>query len=257
MNMQAVVSASVFAPFRRVLRQSNSLRRVYNRLRTDHDLMVTRHIPEKAFSETVRCELLELSRRMSGDGVGDYLEFGVFNGTSLSCVHDVLTELDMGRVRCFGFDSFEGLPQEAADEDGEAWFPGQFACRIDVTRKLLAERGAGCGHVSLIKGWFKDTLNAKTIDQFGIASTSIVMIDCDLYSSTVRCLEFVFPLLTDHSVFIFDDWHSHNLAERFLGERKAFDEFISRHPEFSVEHAPGYNDCSHIVRLSRQTITGG
>lgn len=257
MNMQAVVKAPIFASLRRVLRQSNSLRRMYNQLRTDHDLMTTRHIPEEAFSETVRHELLKLSYQMGAEGVGDYLEFGVFNGTSLSCVHRVLTQLELDQVCCFGFDSFEGLPQEAVYDDGGAWFPGQFACRIDITQKMLAERGADSERVALIKGWFNDTLNTRTIDCYGIASASIVMIDCDLYSSAECCLNFVAPLLTDYSVLIFDDWYSHKLADELLGERKAFEEFIVRHPEFSVEHVSGYNDFSHIVRLNRHSAPGG
>ncbi|MGI9324967.1 MAG: TylF/MycF/NovP-related O-methyltransferase [Pseudomonadales bacterium] len=193
---------------------------------------------------------------MSKEELGDYLEFGVFNGTSLSCVHRVLNELNMDSVRCFGFDSFEGLPQEAAHDDEGIWFPGQFACRIDVTRKLLSERDVDWKRVALVKGWFNDTLNTKTVDHYGIASTSIVMIDCDLYSSTARCLEFVAPLLTDNSVLIFDDWNSHELANKKLGERKAFEEFITRHPELSAEQFQGYNEFSRIIRLKRQTVLG-
>ncbi|MGI9451561.1 MAG: TylF/MycF/NovP-related O-methyltransferase [Geminicoccaceae bacterium] len=216
--------------------------------------MQTRHIPEEAFSESIRRELLELTRQISKDKLGNYLEFGVFNGTSLSCTHQVLNELSMDNICCFGFDSFEGLPQEATYDDEGIWFPGQFACRIDVTRKLLSERNIDWERVTLIKGWFNDTLNNKTIECYGINSASVVMIDCDLYSSTASCLEFVAPLLTDNAVLIFDDWHSHDLADRKLGERKAFEEFIAKHSEFAVEQVQGYNRFSMIVRLTRQTV---
>ena len=254
MSMQTAAQASVFGPLRRVLRHSKSLRWAYNRLRTDDDLMATRHIPEDAFSASLRREILELIRHMGKEDLGDYLEFGVFNGTSLSCMHRVLNDLNFDRVRCFGFDSFEGLPQEAAHDDSGIWFPGQFACRIDVTKKLLSERGVDWKRVNLIKGWFGDTLNSKTIEKFGMASSSIVMIDCDLYSSAASCLNFVAPMLTDNSVLIFDDWHSHNLAEKKLGERKAFEEFLNENPEFLAEYIQGYNEFSQIVRLRRQVI---
>ncbi|MGI9438028.1 MAG: TylF/MycF/NovP-related O-methyltransferase, partial [Geminicoccaceae bacterium] len=240
----------------RALRQSRLLRRAYNGLRSDNDLMQTRHIPENAFSASLRRELLELTCRMSQEKLGDYLEFGVFNGTSLSCAYQVLNELDMGNVRCFGFDSFEGLPQEAAHDDKGIWFPGQFACRIDVTRKLLSERNIDWERVTLIKGWFNDTLNDKTIECHRITSASVVMIDCDLYSSTARCLEFVAPLLTNNAVLIFDDWYSHDLADKNLGERKAFEEFIAEHSEFAAEQIQGYNEHSRIIRLRRQTDPG-
>lgn len=252
MNIQPIVTASVLAPIRRALRQSRLLRRAYNGLRSDNDLMQTRHIPENAFSASLRRELLELTCRMSQDRLGDYLEFGVFNGTSLSCAHRVLNELSMNHVRCFGFDSFEGLPQEAARDDKGIWFPGQFACRISVTRKLLSERNIDWERVTLIKGWFNDSLNDETIKRYGITSASVVMIDCDLYSSTASCLEFIAPILTDNAVLIFDDWNSHNLADKKLGERKAFEEFIAEHSEFAAEQIEGYNGFSRIIRLRRQ-----
>ncbi len=252
MIIQPLVGAPVLAGLRHALRKSRILRRAYNGLRSDDDLMQARHIPEDAFKNSLRHELSELACRMGQDKLGDHLEFGVFNGTSLSCAHQVLKELSMDHVHSFGFDSFEGLPQEAARDDEGIWFPGQFACRIDVTRKLLERRGTDWERVTLVQGWFSDTLNDKTIERYGMTSASVVMIDCDLCSSTATCLEFVAPLLTDSSVLIFDDWNSHGLAEKKLGERKAFDEFMLKHPEFAAEHLQGYNEFSRIIRLRRQ-----
>ena len=250
-NMQTVIGASILAPARRVLRRSRWLRRVYNGIRTDADLLQTTHIPEDTFSQSVKDELLDLVSRLGQDSLGDYLEFGVFNGRSLSCAYRVLNELNLDHVRCIGFDSFEGLPWEAAIDDGGAWFPGQFACRMEVAERLLNERGVDWDRVKLVKGWFSDTLNQETIERCRIGSTSVVMIDCDLYSSTVSCLEFIAPLLTDHATVIFDDWYSHELAEKNLGERQAFDEFLARHPTFRAEGRQGYNEFSRIVRLTR------
>ena len=138
-------------------------------------------------------------------------------------------------------------------DDKGIWFPGQFSCRIDVTRKLLGERNIDWERVKLVKGWFNDTLNDKTIERYGITSASVVMIDCDLYSSTASCLEFVAPLLTNNAVLIFDDWYSHDLADKKLGECKAFEEFIAEHSEFAAEEVQGYNEFSRIIRLRRQT----
>lgn len=42
----------------------------------------------------------------------------------------------------------------------------------------------------------------KTLD---LKAASIVMIDCDLYSSTVSVLEFVINLVQDGTILIFDD----------------------------------------------------
>ena len=245
------MNTSILAPTRRLLRQSHWLRKVYNKLRTNSDLIRTRHIPEQAFMSAIKNELMVLRRLQGKQSLGDYLEFGVFNGTSLSCAYRALVELGLERQRCFGFDSFEGLPPDAGQDDGGAWFPGQFACRIDTTEKFLAARDIDRRRVKLVKGWFKDTLVDKTKEQYHIRKTSLVMMDCDLYSSTTIALDFIAPLLTDHSVIIFDDWHSHGLADKNLGEKKAFEEFLVKHPEFYAEKTDGYNELSQIVRLSR------
>jgi len=60
---------------------------------------------------------------------GDYLDFDVSRGTSLACMHRVVTRLSLDNVRLFGFDSFEGMPSNAAWEDLGVWRPGQFALR--------------------------------------------------------------------------------------------------------------------------------
>ena len=68
-------------------------------------------------------------KHLQGLGVelGDYLEFGVSYGMSMSCMHRVLTRLKLKNVRMIGFDSFKGLPESAATEHPGIWKPGQFA----------------------------------------------------------------------------------------------------------------------------------
>ena len=56
--------------------------------------------------------------------VGDYLEFGVFNGTSMCCMHRALNTVGNRHSRLIGFDSFEGLPEVAARDSAGHWRPG-------------------------------------------------------------------------------------------------------------------------------------
>ena len=56
------------------------------------------------------------------DGVeGDYIEFGVFTGSSMSCALQCARTTRLGNLketsRFYGFDSFEGLPTANAEED--------------------------------------------------------------------------------------------------------------------------------------------
>lgn len=50
------------------------------------------------------------------------------------------------------------------------------------------------------------------------------VVDCDLYSSASRALDFVYPLLGGQAIVLLDD--RFDLAR---GERKAFEEFLSAH----------------------------
>lgn len=164
---------------------------------------------------------------------GDYLEFGVFNGTSLSIMYKALKESKIKNVRLFGFDSFEGLPKEARfDDDGE-WYEGQFKCSLDITLKNLRKQKVNLDKTHLIKGYFSDTLNQSLIDKYNISKASIIMIDCDMYLSTKGALEFCSPLIQNHCFIVFDDWLG-NLAEKNLGEKKAFEEFLQQNKDLKA-----------------------
>ena len=82
------------------------------------------------------------------------------------------------------------------------------------------------------------------------------MVDCDLYSSTKTALSFCEPLIRDHAVFVFDDWHAGELAEQSMGEAAAFDEFLRDHPYFTAEELSGLNykdkDDPMIFLVSRK-----
>ena len=173
--------------------------------------------------------------------LGDYLEFGVYHGTSLSSMYDAIRELGVDSVRLFGFDSFQGLPSIAADEDDGLWAPGQYRSSMELTRTNLSRWGVPEGSATLIPGWFDDTLVPETRLQHGIHRVSVVMVDCDLYSSTKTALAFCEPLVRDTAVFVFDDWHADGLADRNMGEGAAFREFLREHPHFTAEELAGLN----------------
>ena len=63
---------------------------------------------------------------------------------------------------------------------------------------------------------------------------ALVMIDCDLYQSTVPVLGFLADLLQDGTVVLFDDWFCFGESED-NGEPRAFREFLAEHPEWSAE----------------------
>lgn len=200
-----------------------------------------RLVPPDDLQTAMSSALKVLESRTGRDGVGDYFEFGVYNGTSMACMYRALEAAGQQEVRLFGFDSFEGLPDEAndADEGGE-WRPGQFASSQEFATTVLRREGVDMRRVQLIPGWFDDTLTPRTVEEHGLVNAGVLMVDCDLYSSTRTALDFAAPLVKDAAVVFFDDWHWHSgrSAEQQVGERRAFEEFLASHTEFRATPLP-------------------
>jgi predicted O-methyltransferase YrrM len=238
-------------PLRRISRR-RYLRRMHRCALVDRKGLV----PEK---ELTRCMInaIEVLRRLRTDVpgtdkyIGDYLEFGVCFGSSMACMHDALTETGESAVRLFGFDSFEGLPEEASGQDGDLWTPGQLASPIEFASQLMTRRGVDWKRTFLIRGWFSQTLTKDLVWQFRIGNVGIVMIDSDLYISAKQALTFVAPLLASHSIIMFDDWKCGGLDERNLGEKKAFDEFMEENPDFKSEPLEPYSENSMVFLMTR------
>ena len=172
---------------------------------------------------------------------GDFLEFGVYYGSSLACMHEALAGLGLGRVRILGFDSFAGLPDTADEEASSPWIPGQYRSSLRLTRRYLRKHGVPPGRVSLIKGWFRDTLTPATRREHGIERGSVLMVDCDLYSSAREALAFAAPLIGSRAIIYFDDWHAAGLADKGEGERRAFEEFLAENPDLRARELEGLN----------------
>jgi|SRR5215813_9004500 len=136
---------------------------------------------------------------------GDVLEFGVWEGKSINIIAAET------KAAIFGFDSFEGLPEDWKGHQVQA---GGFS-----TGGKLPTVPA---HVSFYKGWFKDTIPQYMRDRN--EPISFMYIDCDLYSSTKTVLELLADRITAGTVIGFDEYYNYpNWRE---GEFKAFREFI-------------------------------
>jgi hypothetical protein len=183
--------------------------------------------------------------------LGDYLEFGVFYGNSLISAHRALDRIGARHVRLFGFDSFEGLPREASLEDAGHWQPGDFAMDYHVARRYMTQQGVDWKRTTLVRGWYKDTLNDECVRKYCLKKASVIMVDCDMYSSALSVLKFCAPMIPDRAVIFFDDWFAAGLAEKNMGEKRAFDEFLADHPEFTASDFGEYGNYSQVYAVSR------
>lgn len=78
-------------------------------------------------------------QEIKGDDIGDYLEFGVFNGSSMGSMYEASQELGVS-MRYFGFDAFEGLPEGAEKEDDGVWQKGFYSCSFEKMHECLKRR---------------------------------------------------------------------------------------------------------------------
>src|SRR5690606_33031894 len=138
-----------------------------------------------------------------------------------------------------GFDSFRGLPSESA---AEGWTPGQFHSTLSATQRYLDKRNINWDRVTLIQGWFADTLTPETEKDLNLEKASVIMVDCDIYSASKAALQFSLPLIGERAVVIFDDWGAGKATR--IGQREAYQEILEEHPEFTTEPIPSYNESS-------------
>lgn len=201
--------------------------------------------------ERYRGALAGLIERHGAAGVGDYLEFGVFVGTSLGCMDRALKAHDMTEVRMFGFDSFEGLPDEARTDDEGLWGePGRWSSDLDNTTANLRRQGVDLSRTILVPGWFEDTLTPDLRRRHKIEHAGVLMIDCDLYTSAKRALDFCAPLIHGEAIVFLDDWE--DVGDRDLGEKRAFREFLADHPQFAARDLGAYGDTGRSFSVTER-----
>ena len=118
---------------------------------------------------------------------GYVIECGVGRGSSLRrLVRHSANQL------VFGFDSFEGLPEDWKMSDDWTWPKGSFAC--DIPEVEGAE---------LRVGWFSDTLPVWKKEHTG--RIALLHMDSDLYSSSVTILEELNDQIIPGTVIVSDD----------------------------------------------------
>lgn len=202
-------------------------------------------VPPQAYQAACKAALDLLRSR--GHAPADYLEFGVCQGTSMACMFHAAQHANLPDLRLIGFDSFEGLPSEAANEH---WEPGAFACPQEVAETNLCRAGVAMDRVHLVPGWFNATLTEDTRRRLNLTRVSIAMVDCDIYSSSSDALAFLGPLIDDMAVVFFDDWGWRADADE-IGQREAFAEFLVAHPEFRATECDSYFHKSRVFLVER------
>jgi len=159
---------------------------------------------------------------------GDYLEFGVFTGSSFAhsirCYKKMkyLSE-KLDNMNFYGFDSFDGFG-ELNDSDKHPFYTdNNFKTSINTVNKRIS-KAAGQLKYRLVSGFFSDSLQLGP-SKYGIEKASIIFVDSDTYSSSLDALMFCKELIQPGTYIILDDFYSYR-GNSQKGVKRAFDELI-------------------------------
>ncbi len=161
----------------------------------EENMSQTKSFPDK-FS------LLKYSLNLTNKN-GLFMEFGVYKGLTLNFIASNVDKT------VYGFDSFEGLPENWRDGFEEGTF------KLEGFPEVKE-------NVKLVKGWFEDSL-PNFISQ-KTENCSFIHIDCDLYSSAKTIFKNLNNKIEKGTIIIFDEFFNYPGWKN--GEYKAFMEFI-------------------------------
>lgn len=148
------------------------------------------------------------------------LEFGVYKGGTIKQLRNSFDK----EMKIFGFDSFEGLPED--------WV-GTTCVKGDMSTDGIVPSIEG---VTFYKGWFNETIPLYKKEYDPSNMISILHVDCDLYSSTIEVLYSLRERIAPGTILVFDEWyynHRDNESNR-QHEQKAFFEWTK---EFNIKYA--------------------
>lgn len=87
--------------------------------------------------------------------------------------------------------------------------------------------------VVTVPGFYDKTLNDETKQRIRIERAAAIMIDCDLYESTVPVLDFITDLVGQGTIIIFDDWYRYE-GRPDKGEQRACNEWLEKNPQIEL-----------------------
>ena len=164
---------------------------------------IAENMPDAIAFDTPRELMRHALSRIAVDGI--IAEFGVNRGGTISFIAK-----RRPNDKAYGFDSFEGLPE---DWSGNKMFAGYFNRNGRLPRVP--------GNVELHPGWFDKSLPEFCRNHNEPAA--FLHIDCDIYSSTASILEHFGPRIVDGTVLVFDEYFNYPNWQNH--EHKAFEEF--------------------------------
>jgi hypothetical protein len=189
---------------------------------------------------------------MNNNIVGHYAEFGVFEGATTLESYSASRIFGLKDLNFYIFDSFQGLPTLETTDGDEVFTKGQFSSSLEVFNRNLRREHVDFSRLHVFAGYYD-----KVLPELNLKDTkfSFVLIDCDLFSSTVCVLDFLANRLVQGAIIAFDDWYCYDSPQK--GERRAVSEFLKKNPqiEFIEYHNFHWAGKSFIVNFKSRDST--
>lgn len=188
---------------------------------------------------------------------GAIVECGVWRGGAAAVMGTVADRAKTNR-KLWLFDSFEGMPaasKEDVGEDAKLLSKGAISgtlssvgtniASVDEVKALLFDNlGLKDDNITIVKGWFQDTL---PLYRDRIGAIAILRIDGDWYESTKVCIESLYDNVVSAGYIIIDDYGF------FPGCKKAVDDFLE-HRRLKVQLIK--TDYSRVYFKKVETFVG-
>lgn len=174
----------------------------------------------------------------------DIYEFGIYTGGSMMYIEQQLYKHNLKPNCVYGFDSFEGLPEEQNNLPLQnCWKKGGFDSREyfkkdnakDAMNFIKDKLKTNTNNLSLdiqtilVGGFFQNTLDKYLVKNYNLKPACLIDIDVDLYISTKQIFTFMFEnrLIEKNTVIIYDDWGG--VPEFTGGESLAHKEIMEKY----------------------------
>lgn len=162
------------------------------------------------------------------------IEFGVAGGNGLVALQEYAETIEREtrvKIRVFGFDTGEGLPELCNDyrDHPDTWRRSDYKMDVDKLKGRLSAR------TELRLGNIRDTVPVFVTE--GHAPAGFISFDADLYSSTVdalRVLSLPGRTMLRRAFLYFDDVN-YIFNHRFAGELLAIDEFNAANAHVKID----------------------
>ncbi len=147
----------------------------------------------------------------------DFAQFGVYVGCSTKVMLDDADSIFKPFRKAYLLDVFiGGFPKETEGVYiNDTWYEGKLCLRqdrglqtIDDVKNFLNNQLSHRSNLHYVVGYYKDSLTVELANQIGKEQLSFVDIDCDIHSSSLQALTFLFEyqLLCIGSIVRFDDF---------------------------------------------------